>query len=485
MNRGDENDLNNIFKYSNLDDSFKVVFKKNLKKIRKMRNFDEGFEFIVEKQRQLNGIKDIDNIEILFQTIETNHFKSAKFLVKNGTPINSINESSNNVLEYLQSKNKLNEEKLLFVLNTKKDLSMLTTDILLKFIKQSSVTSIKNILNFSTFNIDFIKEILFLYKNRKALSKKEYSEFWYNSNNVFNLNDKVSGETPFTYALTYRYNSLIKLFIEYADRNSFTLELNEKNSEGEPAILDIFKHNEENPVVVIPLLIEHANKNKYIIDMNVRDKNGDSFFSKCINCKDSGEIAQILFEYIKKNNIILDVEEKDKNGKNLFSNAFYSYSLRILKNMIQYAEDHQLFIDINKNNDDFLFLDAITSDKIDIVRLVIDYATKNNVVVNINGKDKNGNYPLLNAIQNFNYKEIVDLLFEYAATNNIILQLNEKNAKGEYPLLSAVSKNDPELVSQLIDYAEKNNIILNLNKKEPVNDDDDDDDNDSKNNNNK
>jgi len=60
-----------------------------------------------------------------------------------------------------------------------------------------------------------------------------------------------------------------------------------------------------------------------------------------------------------------------------------------------------------------------------------------------------------------NVKKILD----YASKNKIILELNEKDIDGWYPLLEVTYYNNTEIVKLLIEYANKNKIILELMKK--------------------
>jgi len=99
------------------------------------------------------------------------------------------------------------------------------------------------------------------------------------------------------------------------------------------------------------------------------------------------------------------------------------------------------------------------------VKLLIDYANKNNIILNINDKNKLGNYPLLWSIGKDNSVEITKLLIDYANKNNIILNINDKNKNNYYPLLQSIVFNNVEMVKLLMDYANKNNIILKINEK--------------------
>ena len=58
-------------------------------------------KLFIEKRQQYN----IDNTEILFFCIECFYFEVAKLLIKYGTPIQSKNKDSKNIIQYLIEKN--------------------------------------------------------------------------------------------------------------------------------------------------------------------------------------------------------------------------------------------------------------------------------------------------------------------------------------------------------------------------------------------
>jgi len=63
-----------------------------------------------------------------------------------------------------------------------------------------------------------------------------------------------------------------------------------------------------------------------------------------------------------------------------------------------------------------------------------------------------------------NNDEIIKLLIEYANQHQIILELNEKNKYGDYPLFLAISKNNIEIFKLLIEYDLKHQITLKYEK---------------------
>jgi len=68
-------------------------------------------------------------------------------------------------------------------------------------------------------------------------------------------------------------------------------------------------------------------------------------------------------------------------------------------------------------------------DSIEMVKLLIEYSNQHQITLNMNEKNKNGDYPLCWAIHNKNI-EIIKLLIEYALQHQIILEYN-KNDIGE------------------------------------------------------
>jgi len=68
-----------------------------------------------------------NNTKLLYYSIENENFEVAKFLLRNGIPIDN---KDNNILEYLLKKDKLNSKKLQFILKIVKDASLCTIEII-------------------------------------------------------------------------------------------------------------------------------------------------------------------------------------------------------------------------------------------------------------------------------------------------------------------------------------------------------------------
>ncbi|OUM58584.1 hypothetical protein PIROE2DRAFT_64312 [Piromyces sp. E2] len=128
---------------------------------------------------------------------------------------------------------------------------------------------------------------------------------------------------------------------------------------------------------------------------------------------------------------------------------------------------------------------ACKNDNIDIVRTLIECANDTDVTLILNDKYQDGSYPLLHACSNNNSHllkineqqndgnspmimacsknntEIIKFLFEYAFKKKFVLRLNEKNKEGKYPLLISIEQyNNIEMSKVLLDYAKTNHFLL-------------------------
>ncbi|KAL6598867.1 hypothetical protein U3516DRAFT_670697 [Neocallimastix sp. 'constans'] len=88
-----------------------------------------------------------------------------------------------------------------------------------------------------------------------------------------------------------------------------------------------------------------------------------------------------------------------------------------------------------------------------MINSLIQYANRVNLNLNINEKNKDGNYPLLFAAKNNNLK-IIELIIEYAVSKNIIIfNIFDKIKCGENPLLYSTINDNMKILKILIDYS--------------------------------
>eukprot|EP00833_Pecoramyces_ruminatium_P012007 jgi/Orpsp1_1/1186039/evm.model.c7180000096583.2 len=260
----------------------------------------ENIEFFIKQyyhhqSYQLQNNNNIDNkeSELLFCSIEYNNFKIAKLLLKYETIIINNNNSSNNILNYLCVNNKLNLENLLFILNISKTTNLITSEVLCNIINNKNITLLKRIFNYKYFDIDFIKNILNIYRNKIKLSRVEFEKLIYSNKGLIKVNEKtIDGN----YSLLTAINEnvyIVKLLIDYANENNIILELNEKNEFGDfPLLMAINKYNIE----MVKLLIDYANEKNIILELNEKDIDGNYPLLNAIN-NNNIETIKLLMDY--------------------------------------------------------------------------------------------------------------------------------------------------------------------------------------------
>ncbi|ORX71015.1 ankyrin [Anaeromyces robustus] len=210
------------------------------------------------------------------------------------------------------------------------------------------------------------------------------------------------------------------------------------------------------------------------------------------------DIFKLLINYANQNNIVLNITEKNNKGNFPILQA-YECGIDIIKALINYANNHNIILNFNEKNGYgnypllkgveynmfeiamviIQFLKTVENNNMIMFKVLVDYANKKRLILDINGKNKendyplliafkynnHGNYPLLNAIKKSN-EDMIQLLIQYANEHKIILNLNEKDNRGNSPLLNAIKKCNEDMIKLLIQYADEHEIILNLNEKD-------------------
>ena len=238
---------------------------------------------------------------------------------------------------------KFYEKKLSFILNAKKNLSLLTNKVLFElFGKDYSYKygyCVDTILNYKFIaSIESIINTLIIAKKKIPMTDKELQEY-ISSNNlkppVINFNIKnEKGSTLFLHSFINCHSFyIISEIISYSEENNIILNLNEQNNEGfYPFLYNIYYRD---VVRRFELLINYARKNKIVLEMNRQDKNGNNaifnsikriYENKYVHISNYNETyitnklneiykaIKLLFDYAKETNYILDLNEKDNEG---------------------------------------------------------------------------------------------------------------------------------------------------------------------------
>jgi len=133
------------------------------------------------------------------------------------TRINNLNAESKNIIEYLIEKEKLDLEKFSLILDTVKNASLITSEVLCQLIELKKFKFIDAILQYKFFDLTFILNLLFAYKNKTKISKGELQNKIYHLNqSIIKINNKTkTGNYPFLCAIHKGNIEIIKLLIEY------------------------------------------------------------------------------------------------------------------------------------------------------------------------------------------------------------------------------------------------------------------------------
>jgi len=140
----------------------------------------------------------------------------------------------------------------------------------------------------------------------------------------------------------------------------------------------------------------------------------------------------------------------------------YKMKIPLSNNNIEKLMLYKSYIDVNEKNKkgEYPLLLAIQDeDDNDVIMSLINYADKNKFILDINSNDKYHLNPITYAFINNNLKGIF-ILEEYANKNNIILKINEKYRKSSYPLKIAVDRMNDDMVLFILNYSNKHNILL-------------------------
>eukprot|EP00833_Pecoramyces_ruminatium_P004733 jgi/Orpsp1_1/1178765/evm.model.c7180000066650.1 len=150
--------------------------------------------------------------------------------------------------------------------------------------------------------------------------------------------------------------------------------------------------------------------------------------------------------------------------------ATESNDVAIVKVLIDYANSHNIHLNINERNEDedYPLLNATFKNNIEIINLLMEYADNNDMILNITKQNKRKNYTLDWAVSKNNL-EMVKLLLEYAKKTGINMNINLKNENGNYPILYAINNNNIEMIKCLVEYAKYQNIILRINENDITN----------------
>lgn len=423
-------------------------------------SFDLINFILMQQQQQQQQQPVIDNTESLFVSIENSNFNVATLLLNHGTPIDGKNSKSENIVEYLVGKHKLDFKRLSFILGCKNDASLITSKVLCRLIELKDLALIKEIFNTSYYSLSLIVDLLLLYKKRTPFSNEALQKLLVTSRQAITaINEKTkTGHYPLLEAVSTNDIKMVKVLVDYAEEKNLRLTTQNK------LMLNVFQQNPME-MEIAQLLMDYANKNNILLDVNEKDSLGAYPLFYAVH---SGEVerAQLLMAYANTNNILLNINDKISNGNYPLLWATRKNDTRMVRLLIDYANYHHIVLAVNEKNDDkdYPLLWATQKNNTTVVQWIMDYAMENAILLSMNDVENDGFYPFLLATKNDNM-EMVRRFIDYADKNKLVLSINECNINGDYPLLHAAKNNNEDMLRLIVDYAKRNKIPLKLEDK--------------------
>jgi len=434
----------------------------------KVYNAIKNYEFIhvlMDYSKNNHIVLDIHNNydleSLLSYSIKYNRFNDARLLVNRG--ISFINNIEG-IFRYLSRNNSITLKKVIFLLNMTKENMSINSEILCELIKQKQLKILKELLNYNDMNIKFVKKILSIYENKTVFSDHKLKKLIYHydyNNNYINLNEKTNhGDYPLLCAVKKNNIDMVKLFIDYAKASQTALILNDRNMENEGPLLCAIQNNN---IKMVQLLMTYAKENNIILKINHHDKlENEILFHVLKNI--NFELFQFLIQYSKENDFLLDIEGNVLfNIHNFFLMDEWGNGARLSSFLMKYIDENCIFVDLNKKdkNGDYPLLSLIRCNIISLIKYLLSFAKKKEIILDLNQKNNNGEYPLSLAVRN-NKIELVQLLINYAKENNIILKMDNYGDSNYGNLFHVLINSNFDLFQLLIQYSEENNFLLDI-----------------------
>jgi len=312
--------------------------------------------------------------------------------------------------------------------------------------------------------------MVYLYWINKNENKKcEYILRNYNDISVNEIDS--SGFTPLEYAINKNNANIVQMILNYGLKHEINLNVNEKDNSGNlPLIKAINKNNFD----MIYAILDYYNRKN--ININIKDNNGNTplillYKNYKNNKKSDSSMFNKIFDYLLEH---YDINQTDVSGNSILYYAICNKDIDVMKKLLNM--DANLFL---KNNFKKSPMDIAFNQKdYDVFKTIIEYGNIDfnieniegdsflasiiktryfddnkkkelielliNKGVNINFLDKNGNTPLVYALQSD--VSIYELLIEngaYIKTNNENdLFLDELVQSKKYDLLDIICNGD-------------------------------------------
>jgi len=403
----------------------------------------------------------------LFTAIAKNKFKVADLLIKNGASINyCINDfdcRKINIVEYYCFVKKIkdfNQLQLKYILKRGFEKKNIKTSLITKFVYHNRTDLLETIFKHYIFDNLFILKLLHIYKNKTPFSRSSFQ------NEIINEKNKISIEEEVYQKTLFRVNSdVLSLLYDY-DRDDLLIERINNYRILEKAVLcnnyDLVEKILNNKSFEISLfsfkniLIQacHVYDGKLVMQLLIQSLLNHNIF----DIKKSEYFESILVEASRMNRVYL--KEAIENSKSYRDTL--KYLIEILFNITSQNRTTVDLSFVKDGNSSYLSLIINALIKINDFELIKTLVENEELKLNLNLKDKNGEFPIITAIDT-NSITIFKYLIEHGANPNTIIKDNYRH--GVTLLSSALSERKHEIAKYLL----KENL-LNFTENDACND---------------
>jgi hypothetical protein len=202
-------------------------------------------------------------------------------------------------------------------------------------------------------------------------------------NNLFNEKDKEIGNYPLLESVVINNVEIVNIIIEYANKNSITLNINEKNKNGNyPLLYATDKNNTE----IVKILIDYANKNNILLDINEKNNKGLYPLLYAIY-NNNTTIVKLIIDYAISRKIIIYMNENDMYGNNPITGAIVKNNTEMVKLILDYIESNKIVLRLNEqnlqniitNNNKICNINSISDINTDIIKLLYRYKNEEKI----------------------------------------------------------------------------------------------------------
>eukprot|EP00833_Pecoramyces_ruminatium_P001035 jgi/Orpsp1_1/1175067/evm.model.c7180000052510.2 len=414
---------------------------------------DEILEYIIQARadKNLNFSIVMDNkVKIpLFVALKNNYFDKADTLIKNKANINYAIDCEN-IFKFLYNRKFINVRNLKYILNKGFDIEYITTHDFHSLVENGEGKFLEIIFDYINYNSNLVLDLINSSKNKTSIHNTTLNEALKKEKEKLNIDEYM-----YRKADEKEYNDILRI-----------LFINDRNSKNK-LYMRIIKYN---------LLEKSFESNDYnyvkkvfnIKPFNYKCINYDKILIKAIEgLKDSNNDRKKISKLFIDSSIYDSINVNNDSDDTLNNISYNQYYFNLLLNFsiknndmeaIKYLienEEYKTNLDINVKdiNGEYPLINALYQEQNEIIKYLIEHGG------NCNIKNNNGIPLLVLAIQK-NNDEIVEYILQKPGIN-----INEKCENGYSAFMTAINQNNTNLVELILDYSD---IVININEKDAI-----------------